>query len=865
MRHSSIENKCKYWLYTIYLVDIFIWKDLCASSPNALIRKQLLVVFACSGEHWQLFLPDNGVTVANEQPQALAELIPPAQLPWFRRLVARLLGRGLTGLQAQHRHSVEYGRAEGYEAGRQVLVIRDCRSDLPAVPGQDDNLFDDWRLPLTAELKKRFKADVAQRMPAHSQPSAAQWKLIFSDTPSTCVVAGAGAGKSTSLVLRILLLRHYLGYELDAMTVVTFTRESRKDFIKRLLQVFALWQINLLPAQGRDLVRTFHSRILPLVRSLPGFDRVQAFETLGNDLPAGQEAEADSNPFDLRLNDAQRQQLNQCYSTLLGHSPRFAELVGQLRNEALQLKALDPDNPDVQKRAQVTQLAAQRDEELCDVIEDLWFAAGAWPIKGIEPCRETVSIRGSRFHVHGRLGQGGPLLVLGFDPSESAQYQRPGAKLAVRAEWAVKRTLLQAFCDQPLIWLDNYAMARRLAASLAGDAVAGPGFEYKVKGELAPAPLLDAFVAAANFIENLGLDVLNAVRAMQFASGDSDALFFEALALYWRALEGHLLDQSPPVMTYNHMFALFGENNAENLRLLPDPLLRPLAHLMIDEFQDVSPQIVSWLRACLAEIRRRGSAMHAGRQAQYSSLMCVGDDWQSIYGWRGSSPTYFMEFTKAFPTPANTRVLLVDNYRCQQQVIDAAEHLVKGTPAITGKKARASGPAAALPGIPVKVFDRDEAALGQTLIEHYQRGESVLMLYRKGADRALMSEHLHSVMQAESALPPEQRRLRQLTYHSAKGLQADAVFMLGDCQYLTRSPYKNQVYRLAGLGKAGDGQPFDTAQKDEVQRLAYVAVTRAVQHCYWHVEPANGEGVVAVRASSQVDAGQVFFEDCRGQ
>ncbi|HDS1744633.1 MULTISPECIES: UvrD-helicase domain-containing protein [Pseudomonas] len=827
----------------------------------------------------------NGVTVAHEQPQAPAELTPPAQLPWLRRLAARLLGRGLSRLQAQHRDSwflghatgqrsghadgmregFERGRVEGYEAGRQVLVIRDSRPDAAAVPGQDDRLFDDWRLPLTTELKKRFKADVAQRLPAEAQPSAAQWKLIFSDTPSTCVVAGAGAGKSTSLVLRILLLRHYLGYELDAMTVVTFTRESRKDFIKRLVQVFSLWQLDLPPARARELVRTFHSRILPLVRSLPGFGQVRAFETLGNDMPEGREADAESNPFDLRLNDAQRQQLNLCYRDLLAESPRFAEIIATLRREALQLKPLDPDHPDVQKRVQVTQLAAQRDEELCDVIEDLWFAAGVWPIKGIEPCRETVDIRGSRFHVHGRLEGLDAWVVLGFDPSESAQYQRPGAKLAVRAEWAVKRTLLQAFCDRPLIWLDNYAMARRLAASLAGDAVAGPGFEYKVKGELAPAPLLDAFVGAANFIENLGLEVNSAVAAMSFPSGDSDALFFEALALYWKALEAHLLNQSPPVMSYNRMFALFGENNPENLQLLPDPMLRPLAHLMIDEFQDVSPQIVSWLRASLAEIRRRGAAMHTGRNAQYSSLLCVGDDWQSIYGWRGSSPKYFMEFTKTFPSPANTRVMLVDNYRCQQLVIDAAEHLVKGAPSITGKKARAAGPAAELPVSAVKVCERDEAVLGQTLIEHYQRGESVMMLYRKGADKALMSEHLAGVLQGEAALPPEQRRLRQLTYHSAKGLQADAVFMLGDCQYLTSSPYKNQVYRQAGLGRAGDAQPFDTAQKEEVQRLAYVAVTRAARHCYWHVEAASGEAAAAPRASSQVDGRQAFFEDLRGQ
>ncbi len=54
--------------------------------------------------------------------------------------------------------------------------------------------------------------------------------------------------------------------------------------------------------------------------------------------------------------------------------------------------------------------------------------------------------------------------------------------------------------------------------------------------------------------------------------------------------------------------------------------------------------------------------------------------------------------------------------------------------------------------------------MGETLIEHYQRGETVMMLYRKGSDRALMSEHLQSVLHAEAALPAEQRRLRQLTY-----------------------------------------------------------------------------------------------------
>ena len=77
----------------------------------------------------------------------------------------------------------------------------------------------------------------------------------------------------------------------------------------------------------------------------------------------------------------------------------------------------------------------------------------------------------------------------------------------------------------------------------------------------------------------------------------------------------------------------------------------------------------------------------------------------------------------------------------------------------------------------------------------------------------MIEEHIQSVVNVDSSLPYEARRLKQLTYHSAKGLQADAVFLLGDCQHLTSSPYKNQVYRMAGLGKSGDSEPYDTRKR----------------------------------------------------
>ncbi|MGC1329939.1 3'-5' exonuclease, partial [Pseudomonas sp.] len=182
--------------------------------------------------------------------------------------------------------------------------------------------------------------------------------------------------------------------------------------------------------------------------------------------------------------------------------------------------------------------------------------------------------------------------------------------------------------------------------------------------------------------------------------------------------------------------------------------------------------------------------------------------------------------------------------------------------AIPGKKARAAG---RQPQVltPVRVLDRDDETMALTVAEHYQRADSILLLFRKGSDRAAAAEHLLPLLQRDQARPVGERQIKQLTYHSAKGLQADAVFLVGDCQHVTRSPYKNQVYRQAGLGKPGEAQAYDKAQQDETLRLAYVAVTRAVSHCYWYVEAATKDAAALPKASDNVAGDKPFFEDLR--
>jgi hypothetical protein len=743
------------------------------------------------------------------------------------------------------------------EAAAPPPKARAKRATEPAQRPAREPLFDDWALALTPALKKRVKADVLRLLPAQRQPSPRQWKVIFSRTPTTLVVAGAGAGKSSSLALRVLVLQHYLGFDAASISVVTFTRESRNDFIRKILQLYDSFGVPLSEQVASAMVRTFHSRLLPMVGSLPGLNRAQAFESLSEH----PEARSASNPFDLRINEVQRHHLNRCYSELLASDRGFNGLISLLRLDALRLARLSPDRAEVRKRMVVTQLAAQRDEELCDLIEDHWFRAGAWPIEGIEPERKTVEINGHAFHCHGYIAELDAWVVLGLDRSENPLMTRPGARLPVRAEWAVKRTLFQAFCSKPLIWIDNYKDGERLWGILASQSMAGPGFEYKAQGDLVAMPLLDAFVGAASFIENLGLDVAEAVRGMEQGEVLEDRVFLQALGVFWPAFNRYLRQQSPPILTYNAMFKLFSESSGNSLKSLPDEALKPLHHVMIDEFQDISPQIVDWLRASLDEVKRRAALTQPEKPCQ-TSLMCVGDDWQSIYGWRGSSPRFFLAFKEEFPALHTTKVMLTDNFRSHQYVIDAAEYLVKGIKSLPGKAGLATGPQSDQP-VPVHVLAGHSCAVFETVNQHYLAGDSILILYRKSSDKRMINKELIELIQADRQRSQDQRRIRVLTYHSAKGLQADAVCLLGDCTYASVSPWRNQVYRQAGLVGATCKDGYDAAQRDEALRLAYVALTRAIRYCYWFLEPSADPVAGKMAASARIDGALACFEDRR--
>ncbi len=753
------------------------------------------------------------------------------------------------------------GLEEGFESGKRVIELRPGQVAKARAPQIDDNLFERWRFPITEEIEQEVRGKVAEYLKGQV-PTADQWKMIFSRDPSTCIVAGAGSGKSTTMVLRLLVLHRYLGIPKENISVVTFTRESRKDFRRKLAEVFALWEIDLTEKITGQIVRTFHSRILDFMRWSQSHTKVTAFEFLSLNQDDGGEAEEIDNGLDIRLTSAQLELMNAAYQHTYESNAVFRKLIAQLVRVSVVAPPLKATSAEAKKRIGRMRECSERDEELTGAVDKLWRDSGAWPIEGVEPGPFTLTLNGREFYANGYSAELDAYVILGVgkDDRKLSLPSMPSMKLT--GATTMKKTFFQVYCSKGIIFLDDYAEAATTLDVLQGYVTRCPKLDYQVEGELGEAPIMQAFHSTASFLENLGLDVTEAVGHMAFPRGSSDALFFHALGIFWPAFNDYLASHSPPILTFNKMFEMFGERGAANLEQLPDDVFMPMLHLLVDEFQDCGANTISWLRAVFREARHRGLNVTTSTAVYPTSLMAVGDDWQSIYGWRGSSPKFFTDFEGYFPSPSTTRVLMKENYRSQQMVIDAAESLVRSISKDDDKHGIAAHPKVKDLAYPVQVLDRDDKHLAELVEQHFDQEHTVLVLYRKNATKREVREKLRPVLDKARRMK-RAGSIKLLTYHGSKGLEADAVFLVGDCAQLSTSPHRNMAYEQAQLGRAGDPAPYDTAQGEETLRLAYVAITRAKRHCYWFVEPTKPLMGGLVSALAKVSFRKPFFVDLR--
>lgn len=157
-------------------------------------------------------------------------------------------------------------------------------------------------------------------------------------------------------------------------------------------------------------------------------------------------------------------------------------------------------------------------------------------------------------------------------------------------------------------------------------------------------------------------------------------------------------------------------------------------YLMVDEFQDTNRL---QLQMVTALAKRSGDAP--------ANICVVGDDDQSIYGWRGAEVANILEFESHFPNPAVVK--LEQNYRSTNAILNTANSLIRNNPRRRPKKlwsAHASSDKVRVIQMP---GDRQEA---QFVVDDIQRARGVdgldweqfAVLYRMNAQSRLLEENL---------------------------------------------------------------------------------------------------------------------------
>ncbi len=156
---------------------------------------------------------------------------------------------------------------------------------------------------------------------------------------------------------------------------------------------------------------------------------------------------------------------------------------------------------------------------------------------------------------------------------------------------------------------------------------------------------------------------------------------------------------------------------------------RRFQHILVDEFQDTNTIQYAWLQI-LASNR--------------VPITVVGDDDQSIYGWRGAKIENIQQFQRDFPNARLVR--LEQNYRSTQLILKAANAVIANNQGRLGKELWTDGPE----GEPISLYaafnEMDEAnyiadTISAWVDEGNLRSEAAI-LYRSNAQSRVLEEAL---------------------------------------------------------------------------------------------------------------------------
>lgn len=248
----------------------------------------------------------------------------------------------------------------------------------------------------------------------------------------------------------------------------------------------------------------------------------------------------------------------------------------------------------------------------------------------------------------------------------------------------------------------------------------------------------------------------------------------------------------------------------------------PYKYIIIDEYQDVSVS--------------RYRLIEAIRQKTGSTVMCVGDDWQSIYRFAGSDLSLFTDFERYFGKSA---LLKIENtYRNSQQLIDiAGKFVMKNKRQIRKNLSSQKRLPTPVRVMGIKGKNDFEVALRRALnqiVKTHSPQSDVLLVGRNNFDiQSLEGSATFQVKRLKDEVQVIDRthpnlRISFLTAHRSKGLEAENVILINTANSKNGFPNKMMDDPLLSFVL----QKQEELEFGEERRLFYVALTRTKHTTY---------------------------------
>ncbi len=268
-------------------------------------------------------------------------------------------------------------------------------------------------------------------------------------------------------------------------------------------------------------------------------------------------------------------------------------------------------------------------------------------------------------------------------------------------------------------------------------------------------------------------------------------------------------------------------------------------YIIVDEYQDIS--------------RQRFDLVTALHEVCDAKIMAVGDDWQSIYAFSGSDITLFTKFAE---TMGYAKLLkIVNTYRNSQEVIDIAGSFIqKNTEPIpkelisrknisdpviiyTYDSTRKGANGNNKSGANYAIAHAIEVALEQIIKYNKAEGKpydsSILLLGRFGFDgdrleRSGLFEYITRGSKIKSVKYPK-LNITFMTAHASKGLGFDNVIVINGRNETYGFPSKIEIDPVLSHVIKGDNS-IDNAEE---RRLFYVAMTRTKNRVFFIAPEQN--------------------------